>query len=254
MKISNFPKVNKLINEILSHQKRILGDKMVGLYLYGSLAQGDFNESISDIDLLCAITSGLDKNEFDMLLQMHKDLEMRNKEWIDRIEVQYLSLSGLQTFKTQSTPMASISPGEPFHEVSAGSDWLINWYMVSKNGITVFGLKPELILPPITNEEFVDTVKNQINTWPERITHISKQKGTQAYAILTLSRAYYSVKHKEQVSKIKAAKWMMKQFPTYSSLIQQALEYRQHQLEDTSEDLEMFPLTQKFVQDVVLSI
>ncbi len=48
------PVLNILAAEIIAH----LSGSLVGLYLYGSLVVGDFDESRSDIDLL-AVTRGL---------------------------------------------------------------------------------------------------------------------------------------------------------------------------------------------------
>ena len=44
--------VNALIGELLTGIRGVLGDRLVGLYLYGSLVAGDFDKDISDIDLL----------------------------------------------------------------------------------------------------------------------------------------------------------------------------------------------------------
>src|SRR2546430_15367777 len=93
--------INELLNILLSQIQAILGKKLVGFYLYGSLVWGDFDYLISDIDLLAATTSDVDNEEFHALNKMHDDFATKYKKWDDRIEVQYLSLYGLKTFKTQ---------------------------------------------------------------------------------------------------------------------------------------------------------
>jgi predicted nucleotidyltransferase len=249
--ITLYPQVNKAVKEILSHQKRILGEKIVGVYLYGSAATGDFNESISDIDLLCAVSSDLEKTEFEQLEQMHIDFANRNKTWLDRIEVEYLSLISLKTFKTQATDMADISPGTSFHTAKEDRLWLINWYSVQEKGITLFGLKPAQVIAPVPKEEFIAAVKIHIQSWPQWIQHLSKNRSSQALAIITLCRAYYSLKYTEQVPKVKAALWMQKQFPTWAPLIQTALTWRQEQVEDKMIEERQNEETIAFVQDVV---
>ena len=104
-----YPDINHLLDDLLSRIRAILGDKLVGLYLYGSLVWGDFDHDTSDIDLLAALTSDLDAEQAGALKAMHDDIARTYKAWDDRIEVQYLSLLGLKTFRTQSTPMAVIS-------------------------------------------------------------------------------------------------------------------------------------------------
>ena len=53
---TQYPEINRLLDSLLSRMRYILREKLVGLYLYGSLATGDFEPGVSDIDLL-AVTS-----------------------------------------------------------------------------------------------------------------------------------------------------------------------------------------------------
>ncbi len=41
--------VNAVLNELLTAVNSVLSEHFVGLYLYGSLASGDFNPETSDI-------------------------------------------------------------------------------------------------------------------------------------------------------------------------------------------------------------
>src|ERR1700739_2040992 len=97
MNLTPYIDVNTLLNLLLSGIQKILGSKLVGFYLYGSLVTGDFDLESSDIDLLAAISSDLDETEFDALQQMHHDLAREHQDWDDRIEVAYLSVAALKT-------------------------------------------------------------------------------------------------------------------------------------------------------------
>ncbi len=50
------PAVNAVLDLLLNAVRDVLGDRLVGLYLYGSLASGDFDSETSDIDFV-AVTS-----------------------------------------------------------------------------------------------------------------------------------------------------------------------------------------------------
>ena len=126
MQPTSYPHINALLDSLLSYMQGILGEKLVGLYLYGSLVMGDFDNEISDIDLLAAATTDIDYVEFNALQKMQDDIVTKQKEWDDRLEIAYLSLHALKTFKTQTSQIAIISPGEPFHIKEAGKDWLMN--------------------------------------------------------------------------------------------------------------------------------
>ncbi len=240
------PHVKPLVDELCTQMQAILGEKLVGLYLYGSLVMGDFDEDISDIDLLAAMTCDLDEAAFAALDTMHKTLVTTYK-WEDRLEIAYLSVEGLKTFRSKSSPIGIIHPGEPFHMVEAGHDWMINWYVVRNNGQTLVGSPPEAVIAPITTEEFIETVKVHARWWQTRIDDMEQRK-EQAYAILTLCRALYTVKNAEQVSKIQAASWVANEYPDWAPTIQNAVKWRKAWREPVENASATLPEVRQFVE------
>src|SRR5215216_4948894 len=103
--------VDALLGSIRQAIVTVTGSSLVGLYLFGSLATGDFDAAVSDIDLLAVLA----------------DLAQANPAWDDRIEVVYISTPGLANCRTDTTTIAVISTGEPFHVMKAGPDWILNW-------------------------------------------------------------------------------------------------------------------------------
>lgn len=227
MEITKYPEIDSLLNDLLSQMQEVLGEKLVGLYLWGSLVWGDFDYDISDIDLMAATLVGINPQEAIGLNKIHEDLVKKYSKWDDRIEIAYMSLSALKTFKTKRSQIGIISPGEPFHIKVAGNDWLINWYIVQEKGLTLFGPPPKTIIEPISKEEFIQAVKLQANFWHEWIIKTKPYRNYQAYAVLTMCRALYSYKNGEQVSKKEAAKWAEKELPEWSGFIENALTWRE---------------------------
>jgi predicted nucleotidyltransferase len=144
--------INSLLENLLSRLKRALPETLVGLYLYGSLRTGDFDPDTSDIDLLAATTSDLSNAQTEVLQAMHRSFALDNPDWDNRIEVAYLSVAALRTFRSARSPIAVISPGEPFHirKEGAGEEWLQNWYLIREIGVALFGPPAATIIPPIT--------------------------------------------------------------------------------------------------------
>jgi predicted nucleotidyltransferase len=250
MKTMQYPEIDKLLKALLAGQQKILGEKLIGLYLYGSLVWGDFDYALSDIDLLAALKSDLSETEASALKQMHEEFAQTFKEWDDRIEVQYLSLKGLKTFKTERSSMGNINPGEPFHIIDVGKEWLLNWYFVQEYGKILFGPEPKFIAQ-VTHTEFIDAVKKHAIEWRKYIKHIGKHRGAQAYAILTLCRAYYTLQYGKQCSKRQAAIWAQKELPEWASLIQDSLKWRDEQVINKTEDRSIYPQTVRFVNTMI---
>jgi hypothetical protein len=254
MQPTPYEAVNALLDDLLARIQAVLGEKLVGLYLYGSLVWGDYDPDTSDVDLLAALASDLSEAEAAALKQMHEAIVVQSPQWDNRIEVAYLSLHGLQTFRTEDSAMGITSPGEPFHVITAGHLWLINWYFVRERGKTLFGPLPQTMIAPISKDEFIESIKTHLALWPEWLGYIYT-RGSQAYVILTMCRSLYTMHHGEQVSKIKAAAWAAETwaaetFPQWADLINGAVVWRKtwHQQTDHESTL---PQTRAFVEFTV---
>ncbi|HEX8734892.1 MAG TPA: aminoglycoside adenylyltransferase domain-containing protein [Pyrinomonadaceae bacterium] len=243
--------VSALLEEILARQRGILGERLVGLYVYGSLVAGDFDYEISDVDLLAATETLIDEDEFAALERMHHELVSENPFWRNRIEIQYASLAALKTFKTEKSQIANISPGEPFHFIEAGSDWLLNWYFVRENSITLFGAEPEAIIEPISKREFIEAVREQALERAENVGKAKHSRPYQAYLIMTVCRALYAVENGEQVSKRRAASWTKEKFPEYADLIENAFEWRANHRDKNVNHEATFDETREFIFFIV---
>ena len=228
-----------MLSSLLSDIKQVLDKKLVGLYLYGSATAGDFDPDLSDVDLLAAVQTDITHKEFSALEKMHDDFVQKHPKWKDRIEVAYLSLHGLKTFKNERSQIVVVSPGEPLNIHDAGHDWLINWYVIQENGIALFGPNQNTLIPKISRDEYVDWVKKQALAWRERINDFDEQttRGTAAYAVFTMCRAMYAARYGQQASKNYAISWIKNEFPQWTSLLDSAQDWRKRQWDAKKETI-----------------
>lgn len=216
-----------VVVKLVARIRSVLGERLVGVYLYGSLVWGDFDVEVSDIDLLAATDGVVDERELGELEGMHREIAGEWPDWDNRIEVQYQSLEGLRTFRERKSWMGNISPGEPLHMVEAGREWLLNWYFVREKGVVLWGPDPKEIIPVITKDEYLVSVRDHMEGWREWIEGTRDSRPYQGYAILTACRALYTARNGEQVSKKKAAEWAAKELPKWAGLIGEALRWRE---------------------------
>lgn len=253
MPITAYAEIDDLLEDLLAQMQIVLGQKLLGVYLYGSLVWGDFDHESSDIDLVVATSSDIDEQEFSHLDTLQLGFVDTYTHWNGRIEIAYVSIATLQTFKSHTSKIAVISPGEPFHIKETDPGWLMNWYMVQEQGRTLFGPAPTTLIDPISTQEFIQTVKQHVARWGEWI-HDSHSRPSQAYAILTMCRALYTCTHGVQVSKRKAAEWAAQELPEWSDLIKSALLWRAAWRDDTVDHAATFPETLRFVQFMIARI
>ena len=206
------------------------GSALVGLYLCGSLATGDFDERMSDIDLLVVLSTEMSPDLAADLERMHREFADANPIWRSRIEVIYVSVMDLASLRERPTRVHVISAGEPFEVLSAGSEWIITWYPARHGGIALIGPPVTEVVPDTSFEEYAAAVRSYMHRFSERITD-DATPGAQAYAVLTMCRGLYTCVHGKPVSKLKAAAWAQRAFPEWAGLIRRAISWREHQWE-----------------------
>ncbi len=249
IKVTQYPAINQFLDLLVSRITATLGDKLVGLYLEGSLVAGDFEPGISDIDLLAALTSDIDHKELEALEVMHAEFVAEFKEWYDRLEVCYISVQALKKARTFTGPFVNISPGEPLHRLEANKKWLLRWYLAREESKTLYGPAPASIIEPISKEEFIECVKSHAEAWGEWVQDM-RNPYAQSYAILSMCRAWYSCKNNGgQISKKKAALLAQQELPEWSEVIGRALVSRQGGKYLQADDV-THPETVRFVNHV----
>ncbi len=251
MHFTPYPDINQLLDSLLAYLQSVLGAKLVGLYLYGSLVGGDFDSNVSDIDLLAATATDVDPAMFDALKGMQDAFILNHPRWENRLDIAYLSVDGLKTFKIHPSKMAFISPGEPFHIREAADDWLRNWYLVREMGVTLFGPLPTTLIAPISKAEFVQAVKVFLASCREWADDTPVRQSWHSYVILMMCRGLYACKTGTQLSKVQAALWAEQELPAWSPLIKQALLWRQLWSEQGTDPPIAVPETRRFVNFVL---
>jgi hypothetical protein len=249
MQPTRYANINDLLESLLSRMRDVLQERLVGLYLHGSLTAGDFDPKSSDIDLLAATSTDITAAEFDALRSMHLDFARDNPGWEDRIDVAYLSVRALRTFRSKRSPIAIITPGEPFHMAKAGSEWLMNWHAVREQGVALFGPLAEALIAPIPEEELAACIRDYVAEVGDRTTELSDRKHL-AYAILTMCRGLYLHRTGERASKKRAALWAREELPQWSGLIQSALTWREQRTDHLATGAETIRFV-SFVSDQI---
>lgn len=239
--------VTQLLHELVEAHRACFGRKLAGLYAYGSLVLGDFDFDVSDLDLLAVLHDDVTDAELPGLITLHASFIARHPAWRDRVDVQYLSTSALGSLKTRESRGASISAGEPVHFTNVGRHWLMNWWIVREKGRVLYGPDPKAIIEAISREEFLESVRDHVHSW-DRWVQDMRGPQAQSYAILTLARNLYAVENGEMTSKVRGAEYAKSMLPQWTSLIDQALEWRRSAATSGGEDT--FEDTVRFVTDV----
>src|SRR6185503_20915053 len=92
-----YPEVNAILQELLEGIQGILGEHLLGMYLEGSLANGDFDQD-SDIDFVVVTDVEVTEDLFSSLQSMHDQIATLDSPWAIQLEGSYLSRQALRRY------------------------------------------------------------------------------------------------------------------------------------------------------------
>jgi predicted nucleotidyltransferase len=230
-RVTPYPEINKILDLLLSSASAVLGNQLVGMYLYGSLSSGDFNLETSDIDFLVVTTSSLSDKTIADLEAMHHRIWKSGLKWAAKLEGSYIPKRDIRRHDPRSGPCPTVNEGQ-FYLDQRGSDWIIQRHVIREQGIILAGPPPETLIDPVSANDIRKAVKGVLQEWwfpmLENPSWLQRH-GVEyhAFAILTMCRALHSLKTGTIVSKPEAARWAQTELGgKWSQVIDRALATR----------------------------
>lgn len=234
--------VNAVLAELLGGVQAILQERLLGMYLYGSLALGDFDPASSDVDFLAVTDEDLPPERLAALVALHERIYALDSPWAKELEGSYVPRAALRHFERANARHLHIDRGEAEltvrqHEV----DSVFQRYVLREHGVTLVGPPPATWMDPITHDDLRRATGELMRTWwapmastPERLYH----PGYQPYAVLTMCRMLYTLDRGGVVSKPEAARWALAtQDARWAPLIERALGWRRDDAVDRTGDV-----------------
>ncbi len=243
-----YPDVNAVLHGLLSGVQSILGDHFIGMYVYGSLASGDFNPQSSDIDFLIVTTDELPDEMLPALEAMHARITASGLKWATRLEGDYIPQSALRRYDPAQAWYPHLGMDGHFDVEHHGSDGVIQRLMIREQGVALAGSAPQALIDPVQPDDLRRAALGILLEWWAPMLHDPARLHSseyQAYAILTMCRALYTLQYSTVVSKSLAARWAQEALgERWAALIQQALAWRHGtQLDDLNETLDFIRYT-----------
>ena len=239
-----YPEVNEILSLLFSNVEKILDDQFVGMYLFGSLANGDF-DNYSDIDVLVVTDGEISSTMFSDLQKLHASLnKLDDSPWAIQLEVSYIPRNALRRFDPADKlhPHMDRGSGEILHMMSHESDWIVQRHMLREHGVVITGLDLRKLIDPVSSAELKRAVADVLPLWVDPILDDPSQirkRGYQSFCVLSLCRMLYTLNQGQILSKVTAAQWAMDHLdPKWKALIKRAWIGRQNpNLEADPEDI-----------------
>ena len=220
--------VNDVLNLLLTNVKEILQEQLVGMYLYGSLASGDFDPETSDVDFLFVTDNVLANEIISKLEIMHKEIWSTDLKFAGKLEGAYVPKELIRKHDPNGVPCSTVNE-EKFYLAPLGSDWIIQRHILYEQGVVIEGPNPKTLIDFVSPEGIRSAIRDILQEWwypmlddPSWLR--DNHSEYHSYAILSMCRALHALEHGTIVSKPVAAKWAQKKLgPEWSKIIELAL-------------------------------
>lgn len=230
-----YPDVNAVLRDLLARLRVVLGERLHGVYLFGSLVTGAFDPGRSDVDVLVVTDAPVSSETFAALQAVHGDLAAGNSPWATEVEVYYLTRAALRRADPSFGEHLKVNRGggilEPLHR---DPGWLVQSHVLRLHGRALVGPDPRTLVDPTSPGDLRRTVAASAPLWLEPLLADPtplRHSGSRAYLVLTLCRVLYTLAHDDVASKQVAGRWARASVDRrWTDLIDQALAWRKNLL------------------------
>jgi len=230
-----YPELQEVLNAFVDEIKAALAGNLIGIYLVGSLASGDFDLD-SDVDFLVVTDTELTESNMKSLQDIQIKIHDIDCYPAKHLEGSYISISDLNNWSVVGQKkLYYFDNGSTTYEFSThDNQWHVRW-ILRERGITLVGQRPEKILQPIPLNEMFSEIKTTmlqvLKIFQDEIDRplgFWNSKFGQSFAVLTYCRMLHTL-HTGTVQSKKAGMQWAKQFvdPKWVGIIDQAWKERE---------------------------
>jgi len=209
--------VSELLKVLLHGLQQTLGEQLVGVYLRGSLAMGDFNPDTSDVDFLAVTAQPITEEQFFLLKDFHARLADRPNAYAKELEGAYIDLHSVKRYRP-GEKFPTIARGEELRWAEHGANWVLERWTVREHGIPLLGPDPRTLIDPVSTEDIRRAVSARLPDWSEWASDLDHPAwhlplSHKAYVVETMCRALYTLETGGLCSKRQAVDWACETVP-----------------------------------------
>ena len=233
-----------ILETLVQEWQQILGAKLVGIYLHGSLCLGGFQAETSDIDLLVVIEEEMaDAEKNKLMLSILNHLDDYPQKGLE------MSVVLCKDIQKPSFPMPYSLHFSPMYLCEAKQDSLayaqkmhgydddlaVHLTITKEKGIALYGPNPQQLFASIPKQAYLDSILQDLKDGQFKIYE------NPGYYILNLCRTLAYLKDDLILSKDDGGKWALTKSNQHISTIKKALlELQNNKVNYSQDELRIF--------------
>lgn len=230
-----YPELRDVLQRFAGEITAELKENLVGIYMIGSLATGDFDLD-SDVDFLIVTNTELTEAALQPLVDIQIKIHAMGCYPAQHLEGSFISLCDLCDWSTvgQKNLYYFDNGSTTLEQTNHDNQWHVRW-VLRERGITLIGPKPETFLQAVPANELLDEIKTSMRQGMasfqdeiDRPLSFANSRFGQSFFVLTYCRMLHTLHTGTVQSKKAGAAWARQNVdPGWVGLIDQAWEERQ---------------------------
>lgn len=217
--------LNQVLHTLTESVQTILGADLVGVYLQGSFAGGDF-DAYSDVDFLVVVERPITSLQRDGLQAMHIRIHGLDSSWAHHLEGSYMPGDLLRSWDRCQEVLPYKDNGSQDLVDSIHDNTLVVRWVVREQGIALVGPDPKTLLDPVPADKLRQEVLTTMEEWGAELLADPKRMNNrwyQPFAVLSYCRMLHTLQTGTVTSKPVSARWAQEALdPIWRDLIQRA--------------------------------
>jgi predicted nucleotidyltransferase len=196
-----------------------LKGNLVGVYLQGSLAIGDFDMT-SDVDFVVVTNDELTSREVEDIQRIHDEVCKQDNRWVKRLEYSFFPREKINSVSspfengrensTEERKLWYFDNGSKKIEKSDHDNTLVVRWTLREKGIPLIGPSPKGFIKPIDPNDLRKEIRETMLGWGKQLMRDAspfKNRFYQSFIVLNFSRMLHDLHMGKVTSKLEAMKW-----------------------------------------------
>ena len=204
-----FPDLNAVLSEWLSAIQTALGDNLIGAYLQGSFAVGDFDGD-SDVDFLAAIRAELSTAQLAELQAVHARIYDLLSPWAQHLEGSYFPEDALRRGDPADAQPWYLDNTSKVLVRSHHDNTLVVRWVTRECGVVLAGPDPKTLIDPVPAAALRREVLLTMREWGEEILDghsLMDNRWAQPFVVLSYCRMLHTLHTGTVESKLAGVRW-----------------------------------------------
>jgi len=227
------PELNDVLAALVAGQRAILGEQLVGVYLQGSFAAGEWDQS-SDVDWVAAIRAPLTDEQVSELQALAEQLFSLPSTWAQHLEGSYITLEALRRLGHTPQQHWYLDNGSVVMQRSDHDNTLVVRWTLHEHGLALYGPPTATLVDPVEPDALRAEVQAVFRDWaadftadPPRIN----SRWYQQFVVISYCRMLQTMQEGGIYSKPAGVAWGLAHLePAWHELIQRAWQERQEDI------------------------